>query len=776
MSASMVLSFMPSIAFAAANDVTADAKIAKSWAWEEGSKTASLVLAHVEGSADESYAAGSVKATVKYVTPGTTTEVYPCGKAQKVDVIFICNKLTAGTQTYNNVLVDFPEHDYVATTAKSATCAEDGNFAYKVCKACGHWEVEDTVNNRTEKGDVTELTYAKGLEAAKAKANIPGKAHIVTLDSSNIAWNVTSSASANDKVKLMDNAELTCDKCGKKFKTNVNTAAAGYTPAPIVGSNEAEVKDAKTIKKATCTENGEKAVTGTVTVPARTLVEVGTSNYVTVPVKVVYAKKEVIKAAGQHSSALGEYRFVWDKKDPTKCTIQFNYCTNSDCTYAEKSNDCVVEVAKAACKSSDGKTWYKATYTTPEGKVYTTTEAQYNKVDATSAHNIVSKDAKEATCFVDGYKAHYECKDCGKWFKKTSKGRYVQLDETEKAKLVVAAAHSYTGAVTLNKTDKEIAEAFTTTKALPAGISATITNPTCKVCGHKLSDKTTGVVTIDGKEFNKVNAGKNACVDGYVLPLVVKKDNNVVTTMNVTCPATKHNSTTADGTAPKFEFDASDANNVTCKAIFKGCTNHNIICKNPDAEDGNYIFADAEKACGEAVAAQPAKVEVKSFEAPTCKKEGKGSYVATYTHSQTGKIYKSEEKTFTFAKTGHKPTAIEAVAPTVFTEGTTAGVKCANCGEIMEAPKTVAKAKYAAPVVKAGKKSATVTVKATEGAVKYQISYKKVGGKYVTKTVKAGKKVTIKKLAKGKKYTFKAVAINADGVKATSAVKTVKIK
>ena len=112
---------------------------------------------------------------------------------------------------------------------------------------------------------------------------------------------------------------------------------------------------------------------------------------------------------------------------------------------------------------------------------------------------------------------------------------------------------------------------------------------------------------------------------------------------------------------------------------------------------------------------------------------------------------------------------------TVFEEGVKT-LTCSACGVEHESTKTViAKAKYAAPAVKAGKKSATVTVKATADAVSYKISYKKAGGSYKTIAAKAGKK-TIKKLAKGKKYTFKAIAVNAEGVEVASATKTVKVK
>ena len=105
--------------------------------------------------------------------------------------------------------------------------------------------------------------------------------------------------------------------------------------------------------------------------------------------------------------------------------------------------------------------------------------------------------------------------------------------------------------------------------------------------------------------------------------------------------------------------------------------------------------------------------------------------------------------------------------------GTRAKV-CTVCGDELAATKeSVAKTTIAAPAVKSLKKKAKVTVKAVAGADKYQIL---VNGK-VSKTVTKAGKFTVKKYVKaGKKNKFQIRAINADGVKATSKAKTVKIK
>ena len=52
-------------------------------------------------------------------------------------------------------------------------------------------------------------------------------------------------------------------------------------------------------------------------------------------------------------------------------------------------------------------------------------------------HKIVHVEAKEPTCTEDGYEAHYECTECGKWFNDLA-GHY-ELDETEKAEMTKKA-------------------------------------------------------------------------------------------------------------------------------------------------------------------------------------------------------------------------------------------------------------------------------------------------------------------------------------------------
>ena len=173
---------------------------------------------------------------------------------------------------------------------------------------------------------------------------------------------------------------------------------------------------------------------------------------------------------------------------------------------------------------------------------------------------------------------------------------------------------------------------------------------------------------------------------------------------------------------------------------------------------------------------------------PTCGAKGFTVQRCAVCGEQNGPVIRwGEPKVSYGAKCDFSEWVVET-EPTPFKEGTKKLI-CSVCGddghlavvngEVKEVGVTranIAKKTIAAPKVKALKKKAKVTVKAVDGAVQYQIL---VNGK-VSKTVKKAGTFTVKKgikaSKKGKKNTFKIRAINADGVKATSKAKSVKIK
>ena len=759
MSASMVLSFMPSIAFAG----TAGTRVndLACWSYVPGSSTAKLVkVIQTDDGKDTTTISYDADATVEYYNGATKLKAC-AGETKTVDkIVFKTTKKVLNndfatfeyTPTKTSEIT-FPDHKFVTVAAVAPTCTKAGNYEYKKCSVCG-----DVVGYDKDGKEFT----------TEAAAKLPAKNHNVTLAPTSKFWRIEKSPSAGDSVKLSKLATLKCDDCGQTFTINHNKDAqlddCYGTPAKIDSKETEKSKDCTasgmiTVNKATVTVAADDALIGDSRADA--------------DINVKYVNKVTSAAQAKHNFT-GKSGFVWNK-DFTKCVYKVNPCVNDGCEVAEKTIDCTVtRTSKATCKAA-ARPEIKATCTvTPEeGPISETASgADFEKAvkeEPKLAHNYKFVEAKAPTCTKAGYKAHYECTNgCDDWFEKTTDGRYIKVNKSD---YELARTHTLSGDYTL-PTKKDLAADFFDNGMLDTAKNATVKNAVCSKCGQAIDGVSNAALSVDGKAYNKLNEGKNACVDSIVLPVVLTAKVGMVEykdTVNVTLDPRGHNG--AANTTPKFVWNTEDPGNATCQIAFKSCDRHNWIFKGTNFETP----AQVEKTDGVATVSQPASVEKTVTTEPTCKKVGEATYKATYKHSQTGQIY-TETKKVVLPKIDHKPTIIEAVAPTVFTEGKTAGVKCAICGDILEAPKTVAKSKYAAPTVKAGKKLATVTVKSTKGAVKYQISYKKAGGKYVTKTVKAGKKVTIKKLAKGKKYTFKAVAINADGVKATSAVKTVKIK
>lgn len=172
---------------------------------------------------------------------------------------------------------------------------------------------------------------------------------------------------------------------------------------------------------------------------------------------------------------------------------------------------------------------------------------------------------------------------------------------------------------------------------------------------------------------------------------------------------------------------------------------------------------------------------------PTCGAKGFTVQRCAVCGEQNGPVIRWGEPKKYYGATCDFSEWVDETEPTPFKKGTQKLI-CSVCGddghlavvngEVKELGVTrayIAKKTIAAPKVKALKKKAKVTVKAVPDAVKYQIV---VNGKVVKKNAKAGKTYTIKKkyLKLGKKNKFQIRAYDANGVKATSKAKSVKIK
>ena len=757
----MVASFMPSLAFAAAGDYTANDL--SCWSYVPGSNSAKLVKAFYE-EADHSQTEVSfdADATVKYYA-GSTDVTNACGQTKNVTkIVFETKKKVAGNETikWENTLspaseITFPEHNYVTVPAKDATCTEAGNYEYKKCSVCGN-----------------VVGYDKdGIEFDSVNDSvIPARNHNVTLNPSSKYWIIGSS------IDISVLTPLKCDDCGKSFTidhldTDVLSTAYDDGASVTTTSTSEASKD--------CTKGGAVTVEKATVVVDKNDVSIGELR-ADADINVNYVKKTSAPATTEHNFA-GTSGFVWND-DLTKCVYKVNPCTNTGCEVAEKEIECTVTKKSNATCSTAAKPTIKATCTvTPEEGPITdvandnpTLDAKI-KVEAKLAHNYILVEAKEPTCTKGGYKAHYECTNgCADWFDKTADGRYIKVVKTS---YEIPRTHTLSGDYTL-PSKETLATDFFADGDLDSE-TATVKNAVCSKCGQAISGVTTANLSVDGKEYNKLNEGKNSCVDSIILPVVLTSG-NYKDTVNVTLDPREHaGSANAN---PKFIWDTEDATNATCEVAFKSCVNKDWYFTGVNLDTPKQ----AKDACDAATVSQPATIEKAVTTEPTCTKTGEATYTASYKHSQTGKIY-TETKKVVLPKAAHKTEVIPAVAATVFAKGKTAGVKCSVCGEVLTAPEEVDTLKVGTAKIsslKAGKKSFTVKASASN-ATGYRVYYKKAGAKkYSYTTVKAKNlSKTVKKLSAGKKYTVKvkAYAKNYDGDGqvvwgALSSGKTVKVK
>ena len=115
-----------------------------------------------------------------------------------------------------------------------------------------------------------------------------------------------------------------------------------------------------------------------------------------------------------------------------------------------------------------------------------------------------------------------------------------------------------------------------------------------------------------------------------------------------------------------------------------------------------YVFSGDGKTCAVRFACTlcghaqdiPAQVSAQIVQAPTCAEKGRTLYTATLTVDDLSLnlplgIYSATTELADIDTVAHTEEAIPTVAPTRVNDGTTAGVRCAQCGAILEAPEVV---------------------------------------------------------------------------------------
>ena len=363
-----------------------------------------------------------------------------------------------------------------------------------------------------------------------------------------------------------------------------------------------------------------------------------------------------------------------------------------------------------------------------------------------------------ATCVTRSYK-YKVCADCGKYYDATNK----------------TAVDTLTPDCKVNATteDDTLGHSYTVTKVDSTCMADGYYLLECSKCKATVANHS---VTVGAKEFTTKDQSKwvapNGTVDGaravgeielkYMAP---KTEAKHVYTKKIVIKA----ETCANDRVEGYECDLchkicmhTEAGNGYAPTVVTGTKlSHTMVegTKAATCEDSGFSYMYC-KVCNPSAidpTTEGAEVPADSYAVVP------GSQIP-----RLGGTCDAKDIAVTKAATYTKPGIVSAV--------------CSKCGAVKYAIGTVDKLvlkKAAKPTVKAGKKQAKITVKKVEGATGYQIAYKKAGKSYKTVQTTSLKK-TIKKLAKGKKYTFKVRAyVVEDGQTVYgdySAAKTVKIK
>ena len=727
----MVASFMPSIAFAAADPAGYDAQNIKCWDWTSGSTTATLK--YVVDSNDVTKSVNA-PATVEY------TGGVKCGeRVTGVDVTFKA-KYSGHTYqyVYTDQTVDFPDHDYVTVPAKAATCTADGNKEYTYCKNC-----EDS-----------DVPSSKVVAAAH---------HVDSLSSDSKYWD----RSESGKVGIKKDAKVVCKDCGKTFTLEAPTTKVTLDEDGTgTGCSAAKVETADVIVDKNGAVDANDA-------------------YNTKPIIVAYSKTTPNATATDHTP--GAWDFEWGEDNGINTTAKYvQKCTA--CGTVLKSYDAVVSVATdsepgdVTC-STDGNLRLIAEYASQTG----TKSDEHVIADYPAlGHKYVYVAKKAATCKEDGVKEHYTCSVCENNFKVNDKTGKVLIQSgapvaADEAFLKIDAAHNMEGTWTWTKN--------------PAGTgfsTVTVKDLKCKTCGavHNGPANATPVLVAEEVENPTcTKAGVNVFKATATGTSITPVGSSTPVTEDWTAEAKNEIEVKALGHdwnhSVAFDWDVDANGNPVCNVTLQKCGRCGELGKAYACE---VVAEKMPEKTSSMTDAQYAAI-VKAFEArnyaATCTKEGKVTAVASY-KDDLGVSY-NETKTVSLPKTNHKTEVIPAVAATVFAKGSTVGVKCSVCGEVLNAPEEVDTLKVGTAKIsslKAGKKSFTVKASAAN-ATGYRVYYKKAGAKkYSYTTVKAKNlSKTVKKLSAGKKYTVKvkAYAKNYDGDGqvvwgALSSGKTVKVK
>lgn len=728
MSATMVASFMPSMAFAAAD-------------YDDAVVTDPIDAKHTFCIAGETTTNAAVKAKQK-TNEDEIVEFVPATCTKEGSVTLKCNnekdnELCTATKT----IVVKPSHDFaeaklsIEEYAKKMQAAKQAGFKNDA-------QVAGEIKTLSETYCYVEAEVCKDCGAIKTESNAAaiatvGKAHAYPDAATQAAdcKSTTKCVSCQKEVKKTSTA-------GKHSFQNSN----GSIKTDVTPTSEKKLCGDVIEKTYTCTACGETVKTYTK----------NDSN--AVPTCKIF-KNQISVAVSADKLTL--YKAGTSKVVATRAKADDGWTAATGYKVSEIYADTVYE-ADTTVKKDDGKIYYA--FTCNECGYVTVTDVE--KTDAATAEHkhVWKKVTSEPTCTEPGYEAAY-CEGCGRYAKKealTTKDyttpTYDNLLEAGKAEKTVLADKPATGHK-LNVVKKDA------TCAVPAHYEIS-----CSVCGEKYN----------GAKYVQFKA------DTTKKPLYMNPKTGVVSKtaaygdmeLAYLDPAVKQHKFTkkvvlkeASCTVPELsgfkcdECGKIDVHNVTPTAgTILGHKAEKVNVKAATCgKDGQYNVKCA--TCGKY--AKVEKYDVKN--AADWSAKSKDAFDFTGDPAVVGKNADCDFSKWVVVKDS-----------TVFDEGVKE-LHCAKCGatdgnRAPVAKKTVAKATV---TLKAGKNSFTVKASAAN-ATGYKVVYKRAGKKAITKVVDAENlSKTYKKLAKGKKYTVKVTAFASNGtdtVYGATTTKTVKTK
>ncbi len=535
-----------------------------------------------------------------------------------------------------------------------------------------------------------------------------------------------------------------CVNCGKELKKDKTPAKHSFQDASGIKADATPTSEKKLCgdvieKTYTCTTCGETEKTYT------------KDGKTAAPTCKIF-KNQISVAVSADKLTL--YKAGTSKVVATRAKADDGWTAAAGYKVSEIYADTVYE-ADTTVKEDDGKTYYA--FTCNECGYVTVTNVE--KTDAATAEHkhVWKKVTSEPTCKEDGYEAAY-CEGCGLYAKKdalTVKNyddtTSDKLDSTVGTKIADAVGHK------LNVVKKDA------TCKVPGHYEIS-----CSVCGDKYG-KGAGECTY--VEFEKDSSKTPA-------PLY----------LNTKTGKVKANGDYGD---MKLDYidPAVKGHSFSKKVVLKEatCTVNELSgfkCDTCGKIDVHHVTETAGSALGH-------KAEKVNVEAATCEKDGSYNVQCSACKKYAVDKDKTEwtkdlDRAYLFEngkKLGGKCDFTKWVVEkdsTVFEEGIKhlECTKCgaANAGKFPIEKKTVAKASV---TLKAGKNRFTVKASAAN-ATGYKVVYKRAGKKAITKVVDAENlSKTYTKLAKGKKYTVKVTAFASNGtdtVYGATTTKTVKTK